>query len=116
MPLGIARKQWTNVTYASPRCLDTILLPVGTEGKTASDLRGYSEKLSEVVRWVQDATLYDLSMELAKEHILTTASPKSEPLSKGPVTLVDGEIQRLFTGLYQNNLPCCRDAALRLPF
>ena len=55
-------------------------------------------------------------MELAKEHILTTAPPKFEPLSKGHVTLVDGEIQRLSTGLYQNNLPCCRDAALRLHF
>jgi site-specific recombinase XerD len=40
-----------------------------TEGKTESTLCGYREKLGRFIRWCEDATLGDFSVELAREYI-----------------------------------------------
>ena len=38
-----------------------------TDGKTPSTVRSYREKLGRFVRWVEDATLSEFSVELARE-------------------------------------------------
>ena len=45
------------------------LITCRTEGKTASTLRGYREKLGRFVRWSDGACLGDLSVELARDYI-----------------------------------------------
>ena len=39
------------------------------EGKTPSTLRGYTEKLGRFVRWCEDGTLGDFSVELLREYV-----------------------------------------------
>ena len=40
-----------------------------TEGKTASTLRGYREKLGRFIRWCDGTCLREFSVELAREYI-----------------------------------------------
>ena len=55
------------------------LITCRTEGKTASTLRGYREKLGRFVRWSDGARLGEFSVELAREYILYLQSaPKYE--------------------------------------
>ena len=55
------------------------LITCRTEGKTASTLRGYREKLGRFVRWADGARLGEFSVELAREYISYLQSvPKYE--------------------------------------
>ena len=50
-----------------------------TEGKTPSTVHGYRQKLGRFVRWVEDATLSEFSVELAREYIsYLKSAPKFE--------------------------------------
>lgn len=50
-----------------------------TEGKSPTTLRGYEEKLGRFVRWCEDGTLDEFSVELAREYIAyLQAAPKYE--------------------------------------
>jgi site-specific recombinase XerD len=51
------------------RLTEQYLTTCRTEGKTASTLRGYTEKLGRFIRWWEDARLADFSVELAREYI-----------------------------------------------
>ena len=55
------------------------LITCRTEGKTASTLRGYREKLGRFIRWCDGTRLEEFSVHLAREYIpyLQTA-PKYE--------------------------------------
>lgn len=55
------------------------LITCRTEGKTASTLRGYHEKLGRLIRWSDGACLRELSVELAREYIsYLQSAPKYE--------------------------------------
>jgi len=43
---------------------------------TPSTVRGYREKLGRFVRWVEDATLSEFSVELARVHFLPQIRPQ----------------------------------------
>ena len=52
-----------------PKLADQYFITCHTEGKTPSTVRGYRKKLGRLVRWVEAATLSDLSVEVTKEYI-----------------------------------------------
>ena len=58
-----------------------------TEGKMASTLRGYREKLSRFVRWADGACLGEISVESAREYVSYLQSvPKYQDDSAGAPT------------------------------
>ena len=61
------------------RLAEQYFITCHTEGKMASTLRGYQEKLGRFVSWCDEACLADFSVELAQDYItyLQTA-PKFE--------------------------------------
>lgn len=70
--IGKNRTRWERMDknhIPIPSLVEQYLITCRTEGKTPATLRGYQEKLRRFLKWCEDATLADFSVEMVREYI-----------------------------------------------
>lgn len=89
--MAIKRVRWETMDKSQmplAKLAEHYYLTCRTEGLTANTLHGYQEKLSRLVRWSEEGTLGEFSVELAREYIAHLQSaPKYEGM---PNRFVEG--------------------------
>ena len=68
-PRRIRRETRNRHHISLSKLAEDYFITCDAEGKLPSAVRGYNEKLGRFVRWAEDATLSDFSVELAREYI-----------------------------------------------